>query len=415
MSLKTLALIVAAALAAAPLTAQTAIGAGETVTGRLEEGDRQMEDGAYYDPYVLRGRAGEALLVRMRSNDFDTYLYWGRGRGDDWYEEGGSDDHGEGTDSRLGVELSSAGVFELRAAGFDEDQTGTYELRVTAITGDAKARPLRVGQTVHGDLSEDSYQRMNGPEDHYVIEGRPGEQITVYAESDDFDTYLEFGRWVADVLATTAEDDDGGEGTNSEMVAEFGENGVYHVMVRSFSGEEVGAYTLRVVEGAVQDEWDDDEPDDEEWVDEDPEDDSDYDSDDDSGDDSDEDSSDEADFSGVGHTIIPVRAGEPVEGALGEDNAQDGDGIYYQQFTYRARAGERLTISVTSEETDTFVRIGTGTYDEFESLGEDDDSGGELNAELSYTVPRAGEYVIQVSTAAPGQTGPFVLRVRSGR
>jgi hypothetical protein len=54
-------------------------------------------------------------------------------------------------------------------------------------------------------------------------------------------------------------------------------------------------------------------------------------------------------------------------------------------------------------------------YDQFETLAEDDDSGGELNAELGYTVPRAGEYVIQVSTAAPGQTGPFVLRVRSGR
>lgn len=64
---------------------------------------------------------------------------------------------------------------------------------------------------------------------------------------------------------------------------------------------------------------------------------------------------------------------------------------------------------------DTFLRIGTGTFDRFETLAEDDDGGGDLNAELSYTVPRAGEYVIQVSTAAPGQTGPYVLIVRSDR
>lgn len=410
MSFKTLALVMAAALAAAPLAAQTPIGAGETASGTLDEGDPQMEDGSYYDAYVIRGRPGEAFLVRMSSDEFDTYLYWGRGDGDDWEEEAQNDDSGDGTDSRLVVRLSQSGEYQLRAAGFDEDEVGEYSLSVTAISGDAQAGRLRVGQTVQGELSDDDYEGANGVEDHYVIEGAPGSQITVYAESDDFDTYLEFGTWAGGVLEPTARDDDGAEGTNSEMVAEFGEDGEHHIVLRSFSGDDMGAYTLRVVEGAVQDEFDDDGEGDEEWVDEDSEDESGYDADDES-----EDDSAEEGVAAGRYEIVPVRAGESVEGELDEDDAQDGDGIYYQQFTYQARAGERLTISVTSEETDMFVRIGTGMYDQFETLAEDDDSGGELNAELGYTVPRAGEYVIQVSTAAPGQTGPFVLRVRSGR
>ncbi|HEU4883447.1 MAG TPA: hypothetical protein VFT45_14400 [Longimicrobium sp.] len=410
MSIKTLTLVLAA-FAAAPLAAQQTIGAGEIINRTLGESDPQMEDGAHYHAYVLRGRPGETLLVRMRSEDFDTYLHWGRGDGDDWDEESENDDSGEGTDSRLLVRLGQGGEYQLRAAGYDEEEVGEYSISVAAVDGQVRAGRLQVGQTVQGELTESDYAGENGGEDHYVIQGAPGSQITVYAESDDFDTYLEFGTWADGVLQATAEDDDGAEGTNSEMVAEFGAGGEHHVVVRAYSGDELGAYTLRVVQGAVQDEWDDDGDGDEEWVD----DDSSDDSDDDADDDSDDDSLGNPDFSGMGYTVVPVRAGESVEGTLDDDDAQDEDGGYYQQFTYQARAGERLTITVSSEEMDSYVMIGTGMYDDFEALAEDDDSGGELNAELGWTAPEDGEYTIHVSTASPGETGSFRLRVRSGR
>lgn len=404
MPIKTLATLAALA-AAAPLAAQTPLHAGETVTGTLQEGDRQMEeDGAYYDAYLIRGRPGETLLVRMTSDDFDTRLHWGRGDGADWEEEAQNDDSGDGTDSRLVVRLGRDGEYQLRAAGFDEDASGEYVLRVTAMRAPAPGR-IRVGQTIQGELNENDYEGQNGYEDHYAIAGARGSQVTIFAESDELDTYLEFGPVRDGQVDATASDDDGGRGTNSELVAEFAGNGVHHVVVRSFSGEEMGAYTLRVLEGSASENWNDDEPDDEGWVDEDSA----------VADTIWEEVEDDADFSGIGHTIVPVRAGEAMEGELNEGDAQDGDGIYYEQFTYQGRAGERLTISVASEDTDTFVRIGTGRYDQFETLAEDDDSGGGLNAELRYTLPRAGEYVIQVSTAAPGQSGPFVLHVRSGR
>jgi hypothetical protein len=47
MSCKTLALVVAAAFAAAPLAAQQSISAGQTVVATLDENDPRMEDGAY--------------------------------------------------------------------------------------------------------------------------------------------------------------------------------------------------------------------------------------------------------------------------------------------------------------------------------------------------------------------------------
>lgn len=397
MSSGTLALVVASVVAAAPLPAQTRIGAGETVTGTLEQGDRQMEDGAFYDAYVIRGRPGETLLVRMTSDDFDTYLHWGREEDGEWEEEDGNDDSGDGTDSRLVVHLLDDGEYELRAAGFDGDEEGEYELRVVAM-GQPSAGRIRVGETVRGELDESDHEGADGYEDHYVITGVPGTRLTVFAEADDFDTYVAFGAWRDGALDVEEEDDDGGQGTNSRMVAELGDEREYHVVVRSFSGDETGAYTLRVAEGAVSEGWDDDGEGDPE-------------------DDEAEEEHDHAseDFSGIGYTIVPVCAGEQVQGVLDDEDARDEDGAYYQQFTCQARAGERLTIGVSSDEVDAYVAIGMGMYDEFQIAADDDDGGGDLNAELTWTVPEDGEYTIHVSTAAPGQTGAFVLLLGSGR
>lgn len=416
MSIKTLAALAAAVLAATPLAAQESIAAGETVAGTLEEGDRQMEDGALYDAYVIRGRPGETVVVRMRSDDFDTWLHWGREQGGQWVDEEENDDAGDGTDSRLTVRLGGDGRYELRAAGFDEEEQGAYALSVTAVTGEVRAGRLRVGQTVQGELSDGDYEGENGVEDHYVIQGAPGSQITVYAESDDFDTYLEFGAWRDGELDVAAQDDDEGEGTNSEMIAEFGDDGVHHVVVRSFSGEESGAYTLRVVEGAVSENWNDDGEGDEGDYDEDSED-----SDAEEHDHEDSDSGDEEhdydgeDFVGMGGSVLPIEAGETVEGTLDDEDPRTGEGHFYQDFSYQADEGERLTIRAASGEIDPYVFIGAAGGEDLEALGEDDDGGPGTDSELTFTIPEIGEYVIRVAAATPGQTGAFTLEVQSTR
>ncbi|HEY0015332.1 MAG TPA: hypothetical protein VGC13_03410 [Longimicrobium sp.] len=432
MPIKTLAAL-AALLAAAPLAAQTPIAPGQTVTGTLEEGDAQTEDGALYDAYVIRGRPGDRVVVRMRSADFDTYLHWGRERGGGWMDEEENDDAGEGTDSRLVLRLGGDGEYELRAAAFEEDEEGEYELQVTSIAGEVQASRLRMGQSVRGELGDGDYEGEAGLEDHYRIEGAPGSQITVYAESDDFDTYLEFGTWGGGELDMTSDDDDGGQGTNSEMVAEFGDDGVHHVVVRSFSGDEAGAYTLRVVEGAVSDEWDDDgdDGDDEDYDEEDHDHDEDIDEDIDV--DVDVDVSVHADdyegdvmmadtmmgtpedFSGMGWTILRIEEGQTVEGMLDIEDRRTGEGDRYEDFVYEAREGERLTILASSEEIDTYVFIGRGPDAEMEALGEDDDSGPGTDSELNFTVPESGEYVIRIAAAIPGQTGAYRLLVQSSR
>jgi hypothetical protein len=411
MSLKALAALAALA-AAAPLAAQTPIAPGQTVTGRLEEGDRQMEDGSYYDAYVIRGRPGERVIVRMMSDDFDTYLHWGYEEDGEWVDEDENDDSGDGTDSRLVLQLDDDGAYELRAAGFDEGEEGAYELRVSPA-GEPRVMPLRIGQVVEGELSTGDFDGEEGYEDHYVIRGRTGTLATIDAESDDFDTYLRFGVWRDGELDDDAEDDDGGQGTNSQLVVEFEDDTEYRVVVQAFDGEGDGAYTLRVREGDVSDP--DDDGDD--WSDDEDGSDDDDDSDDDSDDDVDDDwppTDSVAVYPGMS-TVVPVSPIETVQGMLEETSAQDEDGGYYQEFSYRARAGERLQVRVSSGDIDPYVALGTGTGDDFDAMAEDDDGGPGFDAKLSWTVEEDGVYVIRVSSALPGESGPFVLRLRSTR
>jgi hypothetical protein len=393
-------LLAAAPLAAAPLAAQTPLRAGQTVTGTLEAGDPSVE-GVPYDAYTIRGRPGDRVLVRMRSQDFDTYLRWGRVRNGEWDEAASNDDGGEGTDSRLSVTLGADGEYELRAGAFGE-ATGAYELQLSEPTAPPQPGRLRVGQAVQGQLTEADYEGDNGFEDHYVLTGRADDVVTVFAQSDEFDTYLSAGTWNGGSFAETSADDDSGPGTSSQLVVEMA-GGEVHVVVRSFSGESGGAYTLRVEAGAA-------EPveEAEDFVGEG----SAY----EVGTDTLAGMEEYEDFELSGTFVGPVQAGAAVQGTLG-DGEDEGEEIrvYYRDYAFRAAAGERLVIRVRSEEVDSYVGIGHGRGDEFAALAEDDDGGDGLDSLLEWEAPEAGTYTIRVTTAIPGQSGPFRLQVERAR
>src|SRR5687767_11418900 len=111
-------LLAAASLPAVPLAAQpTSVAPGQTVAGRLEPGDPRLEHGQFYDAYVIRGRPGDRVVVRMRSADVGTHLEW---------VLGGAPEHfatepltGEGSRLRMLVTLGPEGAHELRAATRD--------------------------------------------------------------------------------------------------------------------------------------------------------------------------------------------------------------------------------------------------------------------------------------------------------
>jgi hypothetical protein len=413
MSLKSLAVL--AVLTAVPLPAQTPIAPGQTVKGTLQEGDAR-EDGSYYDAYVVRGRPGERVLVRMNSDDFDAFLASGRQSGDEWTQESLNDDTGGSTDARVIARIGDDGTVELRAAAAGEDQVGRYTLGLSLL-GAPSVASIRPGQTVRGRLETTDHEGVTGFEDHYRIEGTPGDTITIHLESTEFDPALALGGRYEGEVHIDAYDDDGGRGTNAALVAQIAGPEPY-LLVHAFMPGTTGAYTLRIVRGAESLDWDSGK-DPAGWTD-----------------------ADTAvmmtdsaavwtDTAGLAvdtvawteadtlftdsaavmpYLPLTVAAGDRVNGVLGEGTRGE-DGRWFRHFIYTARAGERLRISLTSDDLDPRVAVGTGSLCRFDALAADDGRGRDRHAQLEWTAPESGEYVIRVTTAVPGETGSFVLRV----
>jgi hypothetical protein len=116
----------------APVTTRP-IRAGTDVNATLTTGDAELGEGNHYQHWTYTGRAGETVRIRMRSDEFDTYLYLGQMAGGAFQEMAFNDDaeDGEdGTNSYLEFTLPAAGEYVIRATSFSGGMTGGYTLRI---------------------------------------------------------------------------------------------------------------------------------------------------------------------------------------------------------------------------------------------------------------------------------------------
>ena len=240
-------------LAAAPVptTAEAnEIRIGEMATGTLAESDQiDDEDDTFYDTWSYRGRAGQRLVVEMQSSAFDTHLSFGRMEGGELSVLASNDDVGEGnTNSRLRVRLPADGEYVVRASSLGAEQTGAYTLHVLERTGQpAPPRAIEAGQTVQGELSdEDDVMEDNSFYDYWIYTARAGERLRITMSSEAFDTFLAIGRLDGESFEEVASNDDGPDGTNSQIEVTLPQAGRYHIRANSLNGGNTGAYTLRV-------------------------------------------------------------------------------------------------------------------------------------------------------------------------
>ncbi|MEM7793708.1 MAG: tetratricopeptide repeat protein [Cyanobacteria bacterium P01_C01_bin.118] len=114
--------------------------------GTLESGDGQLRDGSFIDEYSFVGEAGQAVVITLESDAFDTYLLlWGSN------EEilADNDDADGSTDSKIGIVLPETGTYLLGANAVTANRPGQgpYRLTVTATTpGDPVIRQTKANQ-----------------------------------------------------------------------------------------------------------------------------------------------------------------------------------------------------------------------------------------------------------------------------
>lgn len=238
---------------------------------------------------------------------------------------------------------------------------------------------IRPGQSVQGELS--SADPVLDDDTHYDVwrfRGQAGHAYAVTLRSDDFDAYLAVGSTGGPGCDDCETDDDGGGGTDSRVEFRARSGGEYEIRANSLSGGETGRYTLEL-EDLGEGGGDEPEPD------------------------------MEADVAAT-----PIQAGPAVRGELTEDDPIAADDSFYDLYVYRGRAGEAITISLSSEDFDTYLAVGRVMDGEIEELETNDDGPSGTDSFIRVTLPEDGEYLIRANSLSGGETGAYTLRLTRG-
>lgn len=233
---------------------------------------------------------------------------------------------------------------------------------------------IRPGQTVRGELSSSDPVLDDGT--HYDVwrfRGQAGHVYAVTLRSADFDAYLAVGSSAEGSCEDCESDDDAGGGTDARVELRARQNGTYEIRANSLMEGETGAYTVELQDLGAGEQRTESGPD-----------------------------------------ATPIRTGAAVEGELTRDDAQAEDQSYFDLYVYEGRAGETVTISLSSEAFDTYLAVGRLVDGEFELLDSNDDGPSGTDSLLRFTLPEDGEYVIRANSLMGGDTGAYILRLTRG-
>lgn len=344
----------------------TDIRIGAEVRGRLEEGDARTRgsDPYRYDDYRIQLRAGQRLQAELRSSDFDSYLaIYAEGRTSGEPLATDDDGAGSGMNARLRFTPESDGVYIVRARPYAGLATGAYTLALSERAAPRQPRPGRisVGGDVSGRLTSGDAEDEDGHVfDAYVFRANAGDRLAILLESDDFDPVARVGRLVGGSFVKLAENDDGaGKGLNAYLVFTAPQAGEYVIQASSVSSDAEGGYRLSLEQGPPAPE------------------------------------------------ARSIAIGEEVSGRLGEDSAQSDSGAPADLYRFTGRAGQRVAISMKSDDFDSYLELFDANHN---SLATDDDSGGELNARLTFVLPEDGDYLIEARGFSDAE-GRYDLKV----
>lgn len=211
-------------------------------TGRLDPGDAMLEDSKYFDTYSFEGQIGQNVILDLRSEDFDTYLYVISPDGEEFSND---DFEGDTRRSVLNLNLNEDGVYEVRVSSFSSGASGAYTLGLEL----EEVTPMEISLDVSDMLEMGDEVLGNGKfVDRYEVPAIPGQILRITLVSDDFDAYVTVNSPGGQVFT----DDDGFNGTNSLLELEAPEPGIYEILASSYSAEETGSYRLRVAQSLVE-------------------------------------------------------------------------------------------------------------------------------------------------------------------
>jgi hypothetical protein len=344
---------------------------GRAVQGTLAESDPAILGRGAFRVYQLRAEPGRRYVATMDAEDFDAYLVLARTVGGltDYMRE--DDDGGEGTNSRLRFTVPTRGTYYIVAQALSANSAGAFTVRVdTLVQRPPVIRDLSLGTPLAGTLSETDpeYEEEDSPEMGAVavyqifrFQGQAGQRIRARVETEEFYPRVEIGMMDGGAFIPVEEESEA-EGAFSMVTLPSA--GTYYVRAGGY-GE--GEFTVAIEERRP-----------------------------------------------TPVTGTPLRRGSDVAGELGSGDADLDDGRWVDIHTFTATAGESVTITLRSDDFDTYLILGRVSGGRFEELDRNDDAGGEegLNSRIEFVAPAGGEYQIRATAFSSGAGGRYVLRVQ---
>lgn len=238
----------------------------------------------------------------------------------------------------------------------------------TTATRDRAPESINLNATVRGQLNQSSNVLPDGSYfNPYIFEGEAGQQITIEMSSQDIDPYL--------ILISSEdedfylEDDDSAGNYNARLTATLPITGTYVILANSYAGGELGDYELSLS------------------------------------------------TAGSSASTTPSPSPSPNSGyllrrwgTLEPGDAIAGDDTYYDEYTFSGEAGQQVTITLESQEFDTYLLLGDSNGNLIDS--NDDISASNTNSRITATLPSTGIYQIIVNSYSPSDQGDYVLIVR---
>lgn len=108
---------------------------------------------------------------------------------------------------------------------------------------------------------------------------------------------------------------------------------------------------------------------------------------------------------------VTLTPGQRRTGQLQRGDAVMDDGSLFDIYTYDARAGERLTLTMRSTDFDTYLNVARMNGGEVEPIVRDDDSGGGTDSRAEFTVDRSGPIYIVANALEEGESGSYTIEL----
>ncbi len=189
-------------------------------------------DGMMSQDYLFSGQAGDAVIINLNSDAFDSYLRLLDSSGN---EIANNDDSGSSLNAQIGpFVLPATGSYTIRASSLGGSDTGAYTLTLNKVD----VTPITYEQPVEVAITQSGESRF------FTFEGSSGDLITISAVSNgNIDTSLMLNDPYNSQIAS---DDDSGSGPDPEIYQQLlNSDGTYTIELLTVGGSS-GKLTLTV-------------------------------------------------------------------------------------------------------------------------------------------------------------------------